>query len=112
MNISFPLRFSPVTRESDCYCSVTESCLPLCNPVDCSMPVFPILHYISWCLLKLMSTESVMLSISSSAPPSPSALCLSQHLGLRVEQIPALLCLHQEPVVLQLPTPVSRAADL
>ena len=34
-------------------CSVTKSCLTLCNPMDCSMPGFPVLHY-------LMSFESVM----------------------------------------------------
>ena len=33
----------------------------LCDPMDCSMPGFPVLT-ISWSLLKLMSIESVMLS--------------------------------------------------
>ena len=28
-----------------CCCSVAQSCLTLCNPMDCSMPGFPILHY-------------------------------------------------------------------
>ena len=31
------------------------------SPLGCSMPGFPVLHYL-WSLLKLMSTESVMLS--------------------------------------------------
>ena len=31
----------------------------LCNPMDCSTPGFPDLHY-SWSLLKLVSIESVM----------------------------------------------------
>ena len=26
-------------------CSVTKSCLTLCDPMDCSMPGFPVLHY-------------------------------------------------------------------
>ena len=26
--------------------SVTKSCLTLCNPMDCSMPGFPVLHYL------------------------------------------------------------------
>ena len=30
-----------------CCCSVTKSCTTLCNPKDCSMPGFPILHYVS-----------------------------------------------------------------
>jgi len=29
-----------------CYCSVTKSCLALCNPMDCSMPGFPVFHYL------------------------------------------------------------------
>ena len=29
-----------------CYCcSVTQSCLPLCDPMDCSTLGFPVLHY-------------------------------------------------------------------
>ena len=42
-------------------CSVTKSCPTLCDPMDCSMPGFPVLH----CLLKflkVMSTEFVVLS--------------------------------------------------
>ena len=38
--------------------SVTKSYPTLCDPMDCSMPGFLILHY--WSLLKLMSTELVM----------------------------------------------------
>ena len=33
-------------------CSVTQSCPALCDPMDCSMPGFLILH----CLLKLAET--------------------------------------------------------
>ena len=32
--------------EKNCCCSVPESCLTLCNPVDCSMQGFPVLHYL------------------------------------------------------------------
>ena len=38
-------------------CSVAQLCPTLCNPMDCSMPGFPVLHQ---SLLKLISTESVM----------------------------------------------------
>ena len=40
---------------------VTQSCPALCDPRDCSMPGFPA-NTNSWCLLKLLSTDSVMLS--------------------------------------------------
>ena len=41
------------------FSSVTQSCLTLCNHMDCSMPVFLSITN-SWGLLKLMSIESVM----------------------------------------------------
>ena len=40
-------------------CSVTQPCLTLCNPIDCSTPDFPVLHCL-WSLLKPMSVELVM----------------------------------------------------
>ena len=39
-------------------CSVTQSCLTLCNPMDCSMPGFTDFHYQS--SLKLMFNELVI----------------------------------------------------
>ena len=42
-----------------CCCSITQLCLTLCKPMDCSTLGFPALH-ISWTLLKLMSIKSVM----------------------------------------------------
>ena len=41
--------------------SVTQSCLTLCDPMDCSTPSFPVHHQ---SFLKLMSIEPVMPSIS------------------------------------------------
>ena len=52
-----------------CYCcSVTQLGPTVCDPMDCSMPGFPVLQYIPE-LLKFMSTESVM--------PSNHLLCHS-----------------------------------
>ena len=42
-----------------CCCSVSKSCLTLCDRVDCSTPGFLFLHYLPG-LLKLLSIESVM----------------------------------------------------
>jgi len=42
----------------DC-CSVTQSCPTLHNPMDCSMPDFPVLYH-SWSLFKLVFIELVM----------------------------------------------------
>jgi len=59
-------------------CLVTESCLTLCDPMDCSTPGFPVLH----CLLEFAQTHVHWVSdaIQPSRPlwpPSP-ALNLSQ----------------------------------
>ena len=29
-----------------CCCPIMKSCLTLCDPMDCSMPSFPVLHYL------------------------------------------------------------------
>ena len=41
------------------WASVSRPCLKLCNPMDCSMPGYPV-HHNSQSLLKLMSFKSVM----------------------------------------------------
>ena len=72
-----------VSLEFSSVSSVTESCLTLCNPMDCNMPGFPVHHQ----LLKLAQTHVhwVCDAIQSSHPllsPSPPAFSLSQHQGL------------------------------
>ena len=64
-------------------CSVAKLCLTLCNPMDCSMPGFPVHHQ----LLELPQTHvhRVGDAIQPSHPlssPSPPAFNLSQHQGL------------------------------
>ena len=67
-----------------CYCrSVTKSHLTLCDPIDCSMPGFSVLHY----LPELAQTHVHWVSDAIQAshppsPPSPLALNLSQRQGL------------------------------
>ena len=56
-------------------CSVAQSCLTLCGPMDCSMPGFPVLHY----LLEFAQNQVhwVGNAIQSSHPllsPSPPAI--------------------------------------
>ena len=64
-----------------CY-SVTQSCPTLCDPMDCSTPGFPVLHY----LPEFAQTHVHWVSdaIQPSHPlssPSPTALSLSQQQG-------------------------------
>ena len=70
------------TQRHGCCCSVTQSWLTLWNPMNCSTPGFPSFT-VSWSLLKLMSTESVMPSdhLILCCPHSP-IFSLSQHQGL------------------------------
>ena len=63
--------------------SVSQSCLTLCNPINCSIPGFPVHHQ----LPELAQTHVHWVSdaIQPSHPlssPSPPALNVSQHQGL------------------------------
>ena len=66
-----------------CYCSVTQSCLTLCDPMDCSMPGLPVPHH----LLNFpqVHVHCIGDAIHPSHPlmlSSPLVLNLSQHQGL------------------------------
>ena len=87
-----------------CCCSVTKLCLTLLNPMDCSTPGFPVLHY----LLEFSQTHVHWVgdAIQPShplSPPSPPTFSLSQHRGLfqwvssshQVAKVLELQCQHQ-----------------
>ena len=66
-----------------CSCSVTNSCLTLCDHIDCCMLGFPVLHY----LLEFAQTRVHWFDIAIQpshplSPPSSLALNLSQHQNL------------------------------
>ena len=50
---------SCITSAWFCCCFIAHLCPTLCDPMDCSTPGFPILHYLLE-LLKFMSLESVI----------------------------------------------------
>ena len=65
------------------FSSISQSCLTLCNPMDCSTPGLPVHHQ----LLELTQTHVHWVgdAIQPSHPlssPSPPAFNLSQHQGL------------------------------
>ena len=75
--------FLSLLRDRECCCSVSKSCLTLCNPLDYSTSGFPVHHH----LLEFAQTHVNWIgdSIQSSHPlssPSPPAFHLSQHQGL------------------------------
>ena len=76
------------------FSSITQSCLTLCNPMDCSMPGFPVHHQFPE--LAQTHVHWVDDAIQPSHPlwsPSPPAFNLSQHQGL----FQWGGCLHQWP---------------
>ena len=38
--------FYSFSLKEDCCCSLAKSCLTLCDPVNCCMPRFPVLHHL------------------------------------------------------------------
>ena len=64
-----------------CCCSVTKSCPTLCDPMDSSMPGFPVLHY----LLEFIQTHVHWLAMLSNY----FTLCCSLIL------LPSILCSNQ-----------------
>ena len=72
-----------VLIEFSCCCSVTQSCLTLCNPMDCSMPGFSVLYYLPEFAQTHVHWVSDAIQPSHPLfPTSPLALNLSQHQGL------------------------------
>ena len=65
------------------FCSVTQLCLTLCDPMDCSTPGFPVHHQ----LPELAQTHvhpvgDAIQPFHRLSSPSPPAFNLSQHQGL------------------------------
>ena len=71
-------KFGPIQSSS-----VVQSCLILCNPMDCSAPGFPVYHQLPE--LAQTHVRQVSDAVQPSHPlssPSPPAFNLSQHQGL------------------------------
>ena len=80
------------------FSSVTQSCLILCDPMDCSMPGFPVYHQLP------ELTQTHVHGVSDAIQPfhpllsPPPAFSLSQHQGL----FQWVSFLHQVATVLEL----------
>ena len=70
--------------EAVCCCySVAKSCPTLCDPMNLSMPTFPVLHYLlEFAQTPVHRVSSAVQPSRHLLPPSPPALSLSQHQGL------------------------------
>ena len=84
-----------------CYCSVPESCLTLCDPMDCSTPGLPVPHHLP--KFAQLCVQCIRYATHPSHPlmPSSFALNLSQHQAL----FQLVSCLHQVTKLLELQLP-------
>ena len=83
VQLSQPYVTTGKTISSVQFSSVTQSCLTLCNPIDCSTPGFPVHHQLSE--FTQTHVHRVADAIQPSHPlssPSPPAFNLSLHQGL------------------------------
>ena len=69
------------------FSSVTQSCLTLCNPMDCSMPHFPVHHqHLELAQTHVHQVGDAIQTFHPLSSPSP-AFNLSQHQGLFNESV-------------------------
>ena len=69
--------------QKSCCRSVAQMCLTLRDPMDCSTPGFPVLHYLlEFAQIYVHCTDDAIQLSHLLSPPSPPALVLSQHQGL------------------------------
>ena len=65
-----------------CRCSVAQSCLTLCDPMDCSTPDCPVFHYFEFAQTHAHWVDDTIQPSHPLSSPSPPAFNLSQHQGL------------------------------
>ena len=85
------------------FCSVTQSCLTLCDPMDHSTPGFPVLYYLQEpAQTHVCWVSDAMQPSHPPSSPSPPAFNLSQHQGLfkwvsSLHQVAKVLELQHQP---------------
>ena len=86
-----------------CCCSVAQSCLTLCDPMDCSTPDFPVFHYFEFAQTHAHWVDDTIQPSHPLSSPFPPAFNLSQHQGL----FQWVSSLHQVTKVLEFQLPAS-----
>ena len=72
--------------------SVTQSCLTLCDPMDCSTPGLPVPHHLlEFAQVHVHCLSDAIQPSHPLLPSSPSALNLSQHQGLCLQHMTKIL---------------------
>ena len=80
--IKAPIMLKITVVGIDSFSSVTQSCLTLCDPMDCNTPGFPVHHPLSEPAQTHVHRVSDAIQPSLLSSPSPPAFSLSQHQGL------------------------------
>ena len=66
-----------------CCCLVAKWCPTLCDPMDCSVPGFPVISYLSkFAQTHIHQVSDAIQPFQPLTSPSPLAFSLSQHQGL------------------------------
>ena len=96
--IPYPIKVKVVEQILQ-FSSVAQSCLTLCDPMDCSMPGFPAHHqFIELAQIHVHRLGDAIQPCYPLSSPSPLAFNLSQHQGL----FQWVSSLHQVAKILQL----------
>ena len=95
--------FCMLPKDPSCCCSVAQSCLTVCDPIDHSMPGFLVHHKLPELAQTLVHwVKDAIRPSHPLLPPSPPLLNLSLHQGL----FQRLSSLQQAARVLELKTPL------
>ena len=80
--IKDPVCHSQISKINTCF-SITQSCPTLCDPMDCSMPGFPVLHHLpEFAQTHVCRVGDVIQQSHPLSSPSLPVFSLSQHRGL------------------------------
>ena len=72
------VHFAPLTSSVD-FISVAQLCLTLCNPMDCSIPIFPVYQLLGFSQTHVHWVSDAIQPSHPLSSPSPPAFNLSQH---------------------------------
>ena len=77
----------PCQKDYCCCCSVAKSCMTICGPMDCSIPGFPVLHYLPEFAQIRVHWVSDAIQPSHPLPSPPPPFNLSQHQRVFTQQV-------------------------
>ena len=86
-------RLKKKKKKHCCCCSIVKLCPTLCDPMDCSMPGFPVLHYLPEFAQTHVHFIQLMMPFNHLILPSPLLLLPSILPSIRVFSEESVLCI-------------------